>query len=85
MFYPKDSFRIQQSFTVLDWFLFERVMTNRDFRSCDLDRDRLIQLCMNLFPGGNTVFHMLAGPKKQHLSAGFDPIETTHDLFEAAF
>lgn len=48
------------SFTIVDWILLEKIMTDPEFELDEIDQAQRLQLCYNVFPGGDSVFHCLA-------------------------
>ena len=55
------NFFAQQSFTMLDWIISEQVIKawNREYTIERLPKSRKLMLAFNVFPGGQTFFHML--------------------------
>jgi hypothetical protein len=57
---PNSTFFLQQSFSILDWMIAEKIMkkgTQLEFD--DLPARNIMRLCYNIFPGGDTYFHKI--------------------------
>ena len=55
------SFDIQLSYTWLDWFIAEKVITDDLFQLERIDEEQQLQLCFNIMPKGRGILHLLAG------------------------
>jgi hypothetical protein len=58
---PNSQFVSEMSFTILDWQIIEKIVNqgnSNDFNVDCIDRQRLVQLCFNIFPNIKTVLHM---------------------------
>lgn len=61
-------FNIEQSFTLMDWIIIEKVNRDASFQLENINDSQKIQLCFNIFPSGHGILHMLAlnSNKKMH-------------------
>jgi len=48
----------EMTFTILDWQIIERIISPEAFHIGLVDRQRIVQLCFNIFPKLKTVLHM---------------------------
>jgi hypothetical protein len=44
-------------FTILDWQIIEKILEQNDTYVDSIEKDRLVQLCFNIFPKIKTVLH----------------------------
>ena len=81
-----ESFSAELSYTMLDWRILERVMTDRAFDFQNVDIKQIMQMCFNVFPRIKSVWHKLA--ENQHrcnlkvIQPLFDKAEKGSSVFD---
>lgn len=60
-----EAFSVSLSFTMLDWRIQERIVSDRAFDFANVDTAQIMQMCFNVFPRIKSVFHTLA--ENQHV------------------
>ena len=60
----QDTFSVEMSFTALDWMIMKRIIDDRTYDFTNITALQRMQLCFNMFPGANGIFHLLAPHQK---------------------
>ena len=71
-------FAVELSFTTLDWMIMMRIINDRTYDFSNIKDIQRMQLCFNMFPGSNGIFHLLAPHQK------VCDIETIASIFDLA-
>ena len=57
----KATFVSEQSFTILDWILADKLIKGSSGIKCEnIQNEVMVQLTFNIFPGGKTFLHKIA-------------------------
>ena len=64
-YFQSDFFVIDLSFTVLDWSIMNRIITDKTYSFKNIDDNQRLRMCFNIFPKIRSVFHYLA-ENQQH-------------------
>jgi hypothetical protein len=74
----EDFFILEMSFTLLDMKILERIVEDKTYDFKNVCEDQRLQMCFNVFPLVNSVFHTLSG------NPNVCDYEVIQDIFNSA-